>query len=528
MGKDYSFFNEMIDLWNSIDEVIYVSDFDTYEILFMNQFMIKAFGNDFTGDICHKSFQNLDKPCSFCTNDIIRNLKDHKTDKHISHNWAFHNINVNRFYKITDKLIRWKNGKDVRFEIAIDTTEHLQLKEKTEELRRNEALLEGIINNTPSVIFVKDVDGKFLKINKQFESLFQVKQKEVINKTDHDIFDKNMAEQFRANDLEIIKNGQMSIEEVAPNPDGKIHTYISEKFTLYNEDSIPYAVCGIATDITKRKEIEIELERYKNSLEVLVEKKTIEIANKNETLEELNKSLIKKTSELLKTNKELEQFAFIATHDLKEPLRLVISYLQIIDEEYSEKLDEEGKEYIWYAVDGAKRLRALIEHIRIYSTINTDNLAIEPVDIEVLIEKMMEKLSEPINEAGIKIINNPLPTIKCSSSTLTQIFKSLITNSIRFRSDKAPEIEIKAKKDNDNWIFSVRDNGIGVKPEYHDNIFIIFKRLNAISQYEGSGVGLAICKKLVEGIGGKIWIESEYENGATFFFSVPINEGEIV
>ncbi len=229
-------------------------------------------------------------------------------------------------------------------------------------------------------------------------------------------------------------------------------------------------------------------------------------------------------SELKRSNSELQEFAYIASHDLQEPLRAIISFSQLLEEKYSDKLDSDGKEYLEFILDGGMRLRKLVKDLLNYSRITTHQKPIKMTDIEKVLNEVKLNLKESIDETGAIITNDPMPVLRVDKSQIMQLFQNLVGNAIKFVSQKAPIIHISAKNDKSEWIFSVQDNGIGIEKEYFDRIFKIFQRLHTRSEFEGSGVGLAICKKIVERYGGKIWIESEVNKDSIFYFSIPISE----
>jgi len=223
--------------------------------------------------------------------------------------------------------------------------------------------------------------------------------------------------------------------------------------------------------------------------------------------------------ELERSNTELEQFAYVASHDLQEPLRTISSYVQLLAERYKDKLDKDGNEFIDFVIDGSTRMRLLINSLLEYSRVNKIKPFqwIEPTDI---IENIMQDMKEQIIESGTVIKCNELPKIYADPVLIGQLFQNLISNAIKFRDGKNPKIEISGKRENGEVLFSVKDNGIGLKREYDNKIFIIFQRLNSREKYPGTGIGLSICKKIVERHGGKIWVESEPGKGATFYFTI--------
>lgn len=235
----------------------------------------------------------------------------------------------------------------------------------------------------------------------------------------------------------------------------------------------------------------------------------------------LEKRVQERTAELERSNRELEQFAYVASHDLQEPLRSVTSYLQLLQKRNEGQLDEKSTKYINVAVDGARRMKNLIEGLLTYSRVGTDGNSFEPVDCNVIVEKVLTDLRLVIIETKAKINYKNLPEIKADAMQIQLLFQNLISNAIKFRQpDKVPEITIEAEKAEGRWHFTVQDNGIGIENEFFDRIFVIFQRLHTRSEYEGTGIGLALCKKIVQRHGGDIWLESELGKGTIIHFTI--------
>jgi light-regulated signal transduction histidine kinase (bacteriophytochrome) len=225
--------------------------------------------------------------------------------------------------------------------------------------------------------------------------------------------------------------------------------------------------------------------------------------------------------ELAYTNRELEQFAYVASHDLQEPLRMVTSYVQLLERRYKDKLDKDANEFIEFAVDGAMRMHRLINDLLTYSRVGTRGRALAPTDSEAVFEQSLSNLQVAIKEKGAQVTHEPLPKVMADDVQLGQLFQNLVGNAIKFQGEKQPRVHVSAHQGNGEWVFSVRDNGIGIDPEFKERIFVIFQRLHGKDKYPGTGIGLAVCKKIVERHGGKIWVESELGKGATFNFTLP-------
>jgi len=238
-------------------------------------------------------------------------------------------------------------------------------------------------------------------------------------------------------------------------------------------------------------------------------------------LNELHGELKKNVKALAISNAELEQFAYVASHDLQEPLRMVSGFLTQLEKKYEGVLDEKGKKYIFFAVDGAKRMRQIILDLLEFSRIGRGHQETEDIDTVELVEEILLLNQKIITEKQAKIRWTGLPVIHGSRTTIRQVFQNLILNGLKYQKAKVkPEIEIKASEDETHWQFSIADNGIGIAPEYFEKIFVIFQRLHNREEYSGTGMGLAICKKIVENHKGRIWVESKESEGSTFYFTI--------
>jgi PAS domain S-box-containing protein len=372
-----------------------------------------------------------------------------------------------------------------------DITERKRAEEK---LRESEQRLQAVIDGSPGIIFLKDLEGHFILINKRLEELLGMTCDEIRGKTDDDIFPPEWAEYYKMHDHKVLETGvPEQLEEVANLVDGR-HIFLASKFPLYDSQGKPYAICGISMDITERKMAE-ELLKLK--------------------LEELRRS-----------NEELEQFAYVSSHDLQEPLRMISSYLQLLQRRYQGKIDDKADKYIYYAVDGAARMQVLINDLLEFSRVTTKARELEPTDSEFVLNQTLSNLELYIKQNKATVTHDALPEVMADNTQLAQVFQNLIANGIKFHGEKAPKIHISAERKDNEWLFSVQDNGIGIDPQYSEKIFEVFKRLHKKEEYPGTGIGLAVCKKIVERHNGRIMVESELGKGSTFYFTLPINQRE--
>lgn len=238
-------------------------------------------------------------------------------------------------------------------------------------------------------------------------------------------------------------------------------------------------------------------------------------------VEESRRALEATNASLARSNADLENFAYIASHDLREPLRMVRSYTELLAARYAGQLDEKADQYIHFASDGAQRMEGLINALLAYSRLDGGEAEPTLVDAEETLETVLGMLSPLIDETAAEITHDPLPTLLAGSDQLTHVFQNLVGNAIKFQGEGPPKVHVSSRKEGDFYVFSVKDNGIGIAPEYSSRIFEIFKRLHGMTEFSGTGIGLSICKKIVERNGGEIWVESSEGEGSTFYFSLP-------
>jgi signal transduction histidine kinase len=236
---------------------------------------------------------------------------------------------------------------------------------------------------------------------------------------------------------------------------------------------------------------------------------------------QVEEDLATKAAELARSNADLEQFAYVASHDLQEPLRMVTAYTQLLAERYRGKLDETADKFIGYASEGAQRMQVLIQDLLAFSRIGRNGFTSVSVDCNAVMSEVRLTLASAIQESGAVLNCAELPAVWADRTQITQVFQNLVANAIKFRGTAAPVVSVLAEKADQQWRFTVRDNGIGIAPEYAENIFVVFQRLHARTEYPGNGIGLAICKKIVEHYSGKIWVESHAGSGSTFKFTLP-------
>jgi PAS domain S-box-containing protein len=292
------------------------------------------------------------------------------------------------------------------------------------------------------------------------------------------------------------KTPAFDLEHRLRHKDGSYRWIRSRGVAVRDAAGAPLRMAGASTDLTERRAAQQQLEMT--------------------------------AAELQRSNEELEQFAYIASHDLQEPLRMVASYTQLLERRYTAQLDDTAREFIAYAVDGARRMQEFITGLLKYSRVGTEPRVLEEVHLGEVYETAIANLRVAIEESGAKVEAEALPVLRGDPRQLTQLFQNLIGNALKFRKPgQSPEIHIRPRLDGDYWRISVSDNGIGLDPRFSERVFTIFQRLHTRDEYEGTGLGLAICKKIVERHGGRIWVESRAGEGATFFFTLPARERQV-
>lgn len=287
-----------------------------------------------------------------------------------------------------------------------------------------------------------------------------------------------------------------------------------------------------AEERAERKRAEEALREAHNNLEIRVKERTAELASANEHLQReiterkrMEEELKQMADELARSNADLKQFAFVASHDLQEPLHVISGYLKLLTRRYKGKLDAKADDFIDSAVDGVKRMQVLIKNLLEYSQVGIKNKDFKPADCSLVVGLAVANLQRTIEKSGAVVTYSSLPTVIADFSQMSRLFQNLIVNSIKFRGKETPEVHVSAELKGNEWVFSVKYNGIGMDTKNAERIFVIFQRLHTREEYPGTGMGLAICKRIVERHGGHIWVESTLGNGSTFYFTIPFSEG---
>jgi PAS domain S-box-containing protein len=351
-------------------------------------------------------------------------------------------------------------------------------------------LLDSVVEGTTDPIYVRDLEGRFYLANSACARVFGRSVDQVLGRTMRELLPNDSYDAVAQSDREVVLAGATrTVEEVAE-IDGVMRIFLTTKGPYRDADQKTIGTMGVARDITERKRSE--------------------------------ERLVKTAKELKRSNDELQQFAYVASHDLQEPLRMVASFTELLAKRYKGRLDSEADEFIEFAVDGCNRMQALIRDLLAYSRVGTSGKALHKCSSEDALNNALVNLRATVEASGAVVTHDPLPVIWTDDKQLTQVFQNLIGNAIKYRSGEVPRVHISVTKNQANeWIFSVGDNGLGIDPQYFERIFVLFQRLHGQNEFEGTGIGLAICKKIVERLGGRIWVESQAGKGSTFYFALP-------
>lgn len=382
------------------------------------------------------------------------------------------------------------------------------LREK-ERYEKKISYLASLTENTSDAIISTDEKGIIRSWNKAAEENYGYRREEVIGKFAPSVIQSGLSEEdIKGLQSEILKKGLISREVLQKSRDGRrLFTMVSTSPIIDEKDQIRGFV-SVIRDITDRKNLEEQLKVFNRELARQVEEKTANLLRANE--------------QLAISNRDLEQFAYIASHDLQEPLRAVRSFLQLLEKKYMGQLDEQGMLYISQAVEGSKRMKDLITGLLNFSRLGRRQMKAEEVDMNQVAKEVIQSLRPAVSEASVQVNLLPLPTVTGDAGQLGQVLQNLVSNAIKYRSlERTPEIGIGAEEKKQGVLFYVKDNGIGFDKKHEDVIFNVFYRLHTATEYPGTGIGLAICKKIVELHDGRIWVESEPGKGSTFYFTLP-------
>jgi len=361
------------------------------------------------------------------------------------------------------------------------------------ERKESEARYRGLLEAAPDAMVVVNVAGEIVLLNVRAEKEFGYSRDELVGQKVKNIIPEGFAER-------LIADGARSAAEA-----------------LAQQIGTGIELIGRRRDGSQFP-IELMLSPLQSAEGILVTAAIRDISVRKKSDEHLARTV----AELKRSNDELQQFAYVSSHDLQEPLRMVSSYTQLLAKRYKGRLDSDADEFIAFAVDGCHRMQGLIQDLLVYSRAGSNGKALRELSCENSLKLALANLRTTIEQSGAVVTHDALPAIKTDEAQLTQVFQNLVGNAIKYRRAESPRVHVSASRNGGNeWIFSVRDNGLGIDPQYFDRIFVLFQRLHGRDEFEGTGIGLAICKKILERLGGRIWVESQPEKGSTFYFALP-------
>jgi len=443
-------------------------------------------------DVCKRAIEEGDSDAAQALAGIQSVLNNEKQQFEME--YPCHSPDEQRWF-----ILSVKNFGTDSYKVVIAHHDISERKKSEEVLRKSESNLQAIFENTSEGFILADPDGIVKSFNTNATQTILLNTEQVI-KIGSSIFDfipSSRKESYSRVLSKVLEGETKHYDYLFERKNGDKKWFSFNINPAYNKSSQIEGFCITSNDITNRKILEKQLN-------------------------ELNVNLKKQANDLAISNKELEGFAYITSHDLQEPLRMVTGFLGLLEKKYGDVIDEKGKQYIHFAVDGAKRMRQIIVDLLEFSRIgkieNEENL----IDLNDLVREVLILHKKQIKETKAIIIFENLPSMVIYKTPLFQVFQNLIGNSLKYHTKGvSPTVNISSEETETNWQFSVKDNGIGINEEYFNKIFMLFHRLHNKGQYLGTGIGLAVCKKIIENFGGKIWIESEQNMGSTFYFTIP-------
>ncbi len=416
-------------------------------------------------------------------------LTGYKSDEHLFRGYDLGAVDF-LFKPIVPEILRSKVS------VFVDLSRnHATLRRQTSILAKTEQKFRSLLEAAPDAMIISSEDGLISLVNSQVEAVFGYRREDLINQSIHVVVPEWSGLSAPAGSFKEIravrKNASAFPAELSLSP-------------LQTDEGI--LVISAIRDITERKAANNAIRELNTTLELRVAERTEELLKSNEALR--------------LSNEDLNQFAYAASHDLQEPLRMVALYCELLQKKYGDRLDQQADRFISFAVNGARHMEMLLKDLLAYSQAGASGSGpAGPVNCEAVLDKALFNLQASIQENGARITRSILPTVRAHEVRLLQVFQNLIGNAIKYRREDPPAIDIRAERRASDWLFSISDNGIGIKPEYTQQIFGIFRRLHG-NTYSGTGIGLAICQRIVENYGGRIWVESTPGTGSRFHFTL--------
>jgi len=470
--------------FDAVQDMVMIIDED-YRIVQANAATREAFSvEEVIGRHCYELFHGLsERPASCPSCKVFSCAKAAHLELHEEHLG-------NRWFDVRAYPANAKDGTvKTIVHVVRDITERKRAEERSRKLAK-------VVEQSTEGMAVADLEGRLTFVNRAWIAMHGYESGDDLVGRNLSIFHsrKQLERDVVPFNRKVMENGSNGGEVGHVRKDGTAFPTLMATSLLRDGTGRPMSLAGIAKDISEEKKAQDRLKR---------------------TLKDLERS-----------NRDLEQFAYVASHDLQEPLRMVSSYTQLLARRYKDALDKDANEFIGYAVDGAKRMRELLEGLLALSRVGRRGKPFARTECRDVLASVLKNLEILIGENDATITCNELPTIMADEGQMAQLFQNLIANAIRYRGEAAPEVRVSAERRNGNWEFSVRDNGIGIAPEHYERIFEMFQRLHGLGEYPGTGMGLAVCKRIVERHGGNMWVESEPGKGSTFRFTIPAASGD--
>ncbi|MEM6691233.1 MAG: PAS domain S-box protein [Planctomycetota bacterium] len=381
--------------------------------------------------------------------------------------------------------VRWANGEGVLASV-VDISSRRQQELENERLRHETQL---ILDSLPSLVIYKDLENHLIRVNAAASEMIGASRQEIEGRHSSEFFREH--EKYYQDDLEVIRSDKprLGIVESITTDSSGVRWVSTDKIPIRDSRGEPIGIIVVANDITDLKAAQEKL------------------ANANEDLK--------------RSNDELEQFAYVASHDLQEPLRKINSFSTLLVDDCSEELSDDAKRFLNIIVDGSQRMRVLIQDLLAFSRIDFQDRQFVEIDAHDAARTAIDNLSEAIKDSNASVSVDELPVVRGDNAQMVLLFQNLIANGIKYNQSQEPEIRVYSRTSNDEWMISISDNGIGIDPKYHDRIFGVFKRLHRLEEYPGTGIGLAICRRIAERLGGSIRVDSKPGVGSTFHVSIP-------